>query len=68
MIYIAKRGERLDQICYRFYSRLSELYLPFLESQNPALLAKGELESGDRVNLPDIEIPENNTKGDPWAI
>jgi phage tail protein X len=68
MIYRAKKGERLDQICYRFYGQLREAYLPFLEAQNPTLLSKGELEANDEVNLPTIEISENDTKGDPWAI
>jgi phage tail protein X len=68
MIYIAKYGERLDQVCYRFYSRLDKAYLPFLEAQSPALLSKGELDAGDLVNLPDIVIPDNDTRGDPWAI
>jgi hypothetical protein len=67
MIYIAKKGERLDQICYRFYGQLNEAYLPFLENQTPEILRKGELDAGDRVNLETIEIPENDTKGDPWA-
>jgi phage tail protein X len=68
MIYRAKKGERLDQICYRFYGQLGEAYLPFLEEQNPALLSKGELDAEDEVVLPTIEIPDSDTKGDPWAI
>jgi phage tail protein X len=68
MTYTAKQGERLDQICYRFYGQIEDIYLPFLEAQDPALLNKGELDAGDIINLPTIETQENNAKGDPWAI
>jgi phage tail protein X len=68
IIYRAKKGERLDQICYRFYRQLNDVYLPFLEAQNQPLLSKGELDANDIVILPTIEIKENDTKGNPWDI
>ncbi|GHS89883.1 hypothetical protein FACS189487_10950 [Campylobacterota bacterium] len=67
MIYKAKQGERLDQICFRFYGVLGEVYLHFLEDQTKEILLKGELDAFDEIHLNKIEIAEDLTKGDPWA-
>ena len=61
--YVAKVGDRVDSISYRFY-RTSE-YVGDIYAENPYLLARGSLllQAGDVVKLPRIEasrLTQNN--------
>ncbi|MCF6202027.1 MAG: tail protein X [Hydrogenimonas sp.] len=51
--YIAKEGERLDQIVYAVYGSL-EIFNEVLKA-NIHLADKIELDAGDRVYLPEIK-------------
>ncbi|MDR2905266.1 MAG: tail protein X [Helicobacteraceae bacterium] len=49
--YIAKDGERLDQLCYRFYKSLEEL--PRFLTDNAPLCEEAQLKAGDKVKIPE---------------
>ncbi len=51
--YIAKEGERLDQIVFRVYGSLE--YFEEVLRANIHLAAKRELSAGDVVRLPDMD-------------
>jgi len=57
--YIAKDGERLDEIAYRHYKTLVPMNI-VLEA-NPSLLVP-VLKAGDTVMLPNWEAPKANTE------
>jgi len=59
---IAKKGQRLDQIIYKEYGSLNQEIINSVMSANKHLLAKIELEGGDKVYLPNIEIKEPKGK------
>jgi phage tail protein X len=64
MMYIAKEGERLDEIAYRYYATL-ENFAQVLE-HNRALLPKEKLSAGDRVVLPDWRPPKTKEAAALW--
>jgi len=54
--YLAKDGDTLDMLCYKYYKSLeSEIYSEFLRA-NEHLLKKDMLKGGDMVNFPDIAV------------
>ena len=59
---IAKKGQRLDQIIYKEYGSLNQEIINCVISANKHLLTKIELEGGDKVYLPNIEIKEPKGK------
>lgn len=58
--YLAKKGERLDQIVYAHYKSL-EQFEKVLDC-NKHLLCKLILNAGDKVYLPIIQFVEKETK------
>ncbi len=55
--YVAKEGDKLEMICFKFYGSIeTKIYSEFLR-ENEHLLHKSYLSGGDVVNLPKIEIP-----------
>lgn len=54
--YIAKKDERLDQICFKNYKTVVKYVFNAFLSSNKHLLKKQKLSAFDEVFLPDIEI------------
>jgi phage tail protein X len=58
--YLAKDGERLDQIIYKYYGSL--VFFDKIIDQNTHLMDKLVLDSGDVVFLPQINFNQKETK------
>ena len=64
--YLTRDGDRLDQICWRYYGRAGGAVEAVLEA-NPGLADSGPiLDAGLRIELPDLELPETTEKVRLW--
>lgn len=59
-VYIAKDGDMVDEICWRFYDKGQQaLAVERVYEANRGLAARGEkLTAGTRIFLPDLPKPE----------
>ena len=64
--YVAKRGERLDEIVFKEYKTLDKEVLNAVLSANKHLLNKLKLDAFDEVFLPEIEIKPKKTDKTLW--
>lgn len=58
---IATQGDRLDQIIYAYYGTLDVMNKVMMS--NVHLMPKPILDTGDKVYLPDISVPEQSESG-----
>lgn len=58
---VATKGDRLDVIIYQHYGTLDVMNEVMMN--NPHLMSRPILESGDKVYLPDIAEPEQSETG-----
>ncbi|MDD2267005.1 tail protein X [Sulfuricurvum sp.] len=58
---VATTGDRLDQIIYQYYKTLDVMNEVLMS--NVHLMSKPILDTGDKVYLPDIEVPEQPENG-----
>jgi len=64
--YVAKRGERLDEIVFKEYKTLDKEVLNTVLSGNKHLLNKQKLDAFDEVFLPEIETKSKKMDKPLW--
>lgn len=59
--YVAKEGDRLDNIAFMAYGSIDDAIINAVLEANAHLLERSTLKSGDTVFLPEIQIDDKES-------